>query len=639
MRSFIDKSGTPLSGSFLLFFIVILSTAIGAIVPSAIFEADASGINDTKHNLSISGPGPIRSLTENRICVFCHTPHNAYRLSGTALGSGLAAPEEYTYLPLWNHEVTDQPITGLYWSSTLKATLSQPTGPTKLCLSCHDGTVAIGAIVGGGNLGIQMKLRDYTPPAGSPNTNLGTDLSTHHPVSFPYAASLPNPELASIETLPGQITLEGDNEVHCTTCHNPHDNTYGNFLVMDNSSSQLCVACHLLTGWNVAAHNQCEDCHTPHFAVQPFGWPTGWLLNFSTDEGCLACHSEPIVHIAAAASPSSIQAASRISLTAARASQAVNIKRQSDKPSGHRMTPNARIMSQKEQLDTRRSWRKEVTCMGCHNPHSVNRRKASAPYASGMLDGVSGVDRDGIEVDSVTYEYEVCFKCHGDYSNDYPFVPRVIVSNIRLAMDRNNPSYHPVVEHARNPVIPSIPSSLEPSLSGGSMIYCTDCHRDDEGGARGPHGSSILPILGERYETTDGPTESYQRYALCYRCHNRDSILRDDSFKKNFLGKGGHSGHLADGAPCSACHDPHGIKDDGMSGSHTHLINFDTRIVSPAPGNQFPFFQDLGAFSGSCTLVCHGRTHVNEAYPQGGGISSQHRSTLWPAQKSIRNFR
>jgi hypothetical protein len=146
------------------------------------------------------------------------------------------------------------------------------------------------------------------------------------------------------------------------------------------------------------------------------------------------------------------------------------------------------------------------------------------------------------------------------------------------------------------------------------MITCTDCHRDDEGGSKGPHGSSYTPILGERYETADFTPENYQNYALCYRCHDRKSILNDESFGKKIATGGGHSGHLEKGAPCSACHDAHGIVDDGMSGSHTHLINFDTRIVNPKPGNPYPFFTDTGTFSGSCTLVCHGKLHDNLSY-------------------------
>jgi hypothetical protein len=168
----------------------------------------------------------------------------------------------------------------------------------------------------------------------------------------------------------------------------------------------------------------------------------------------------------------------------------------------------------------------------------------------------------------------------------------------------------------RNMNIPSIPSPFEPTMSPSVMIYCTTCHADDEGGSRGPHGSAFPPILRERYETNDNTPESYASYALCYRCHNRDSILRNDSFSR-------HSLHLSArvNAPCSACHDPHGIKDDFISGDHRHLMNFDTRIVFPVtpgtgvPSSTVPNYQSLGFRAGSCTLVCHGRTHVNQRYP------------------------
>jgi hypothetical protein len=154
------------------------------------------------------------------------------------------------------------------------------------------------------------------------------------------------------------------------------------------------------------------------------------------------------------------------------------------------------------------------------------------------------------------------------------------------------------------------------------MMYCTDCHRDDSGGSKGPHGSSFAPILRERYEITDGTPESLESYILCYRCHERTSILSDVSFRKKTgvtIGNGGgHSGHLAKGATCSACHDPHGVNPDNRpSGSHTHLINFDSQIVAPVirTPNSFPVFNDTGTFSGSCTLVCHGVTHNALSYP------------------------
>ena len=51
------------------------------------------------------------------------------------------------------------------------------------------------------------------------------------------------------------------------------------------------------------------------------------------------------------------------------------------------------------------------------------------------------------------------------------------------------------------------------------------------------------------------------------------------------------------------------------TGDHTHLINFDTRIVAPLPDGLPPSFKDNGSRSGSCTLVCHGVTHTALSYP------------------------
>jgi hypothetical protein len=138
-------------------------------------------------------------------------------------------------------------------------------------------------------------------------------------------------------------------------------------------------------------------------------------------------------------------------------------------------------------------------------------------------------------------------------------------------------------------------------------MNCQDCHNNadarSEGGAgpNGPHGSRFEYLLVERYETADFTAESASNYALCYRCHDRSSILGDESFSL-------HRVHVVDGrSPCSACHTAHGVS--GSASEHSHLINFDLSIV----GGRRQFV-DRGRFSGSCTLVCHGVDHVNFAY-------------------------
>jgi hypothetical protein len=232
-----------------------------------------------------------------------------------------------------------------------------------------------------------------------------------------------------------------------------------------------------------------------------------------------------------------------------------------------------------------------------------------------------------VAVKQATYEYEICLKCHGDYARDVPPVTRVVLTtNARLAFDPNNPSTHPVIDAGRNPNVPSIPSALSPTLTVSQVISCSTCHADDAGVSQGPHGSTYAPILRERYDLGDGTPEGLSVYALCYRCHERTSILNDASFRKKSSrttpSGGGHSGHLAARASCAACHDPHGIyvptgnvPGASITGDHTSLINFDVRTVAPVPGTPFPVFRRTGTFSGSCTLVCHGVTHDSWSYP------------------------
>src|SRR5689334_3432631 len=122
----------------------------------AALAAPADTVLSSKHNLSASGPGTVKASTETEVCIFCHTPHRETREQQLCNHSAYSA----TYTP-------DA-------SSALKPTLRQPTGSSRLCLSCHDGTVALGLINSRAGA-IQMQNGVTTMPSGQ--SNRGTDFS------------------------------------------------------------------------------------------------------------------------------------------------------------------------------------------------------------------------------------------------------------------------------------------------------------------------------------------------------------------------------------------------------------------------------------------------------------------------------
>jgi hypothetical protein len=235
-----------------------------------------------------------------------------------------------------------------------------------------------------------------------------------------------------------------------------------------------------------------------------------------------------------------------------------------------------------------------VECFDCHNAHQANADTANAPFVSGPLKGVSGVDISGAVVDPAQREFEICFKCHSSNS----FVTATAIARQISEVDKRrqfvptNPTYHPVAAAGQNPSVPS----LKTGYSVDSLIYCSDCHNSSDGvraggsGANGVHGSNYPSLLIERYEQDSYPEPYFEaNYALCWRCHDPGVLLAGGSF---------HDKHVkTEEAPCSACHDPHGISADVGPGS-TFLINFDTSIVDGATAVHDPVEQ-------TCTVSCH----------------------------------
>ncbi len=227
--------------------IVTIALTLGVFLASSSF----AGIAGSKHDLSSTGiNGNVDAtnalrVSNNEICVYCHTPHNANDAVSDA--------------PLWNKDLTTQTFTP-YDSTTLDATMGtggdEVTGVSLLCLSCHDGVTALDAygattrdvFQGNGNdvLGSAAGDVDWSGSLA----NLGTDLARTHPVSFVYQSAITNGDLGLNARADGNAVDNllfggtGDRKVECASCHDVHDDTNAPFLVMSNASSTLCLVCH-----------------------------------------------------------------------------------------------------------------------------------------------------------------------------------------------------------------------------------------------------------------------------------------------------------------------------------------------------------------------------------------------------------
>jgi len=562
---------------------VALVCAIAAVWGFAfrVWPASQESIVSSPHNLSLSGPGPVKSLSETEICIFCHVPHRA------------GVP------PLWNRELSQAGYI-TYKSSTAKAQPGQPTGASKLCLSCHDGTIAVGRLLsrpGGAPMGTAERIRG--------RKNLGTDLSNDHPISMSYSqAQTGRP--GGFKALPGPygpVALDPTGQVQCTSCHDPHNNGYGDFLVMDNREGRLCLMCHDVRNWGSCSHNlstarwngagpnpwpytpyedvhtnACANCHTMHDA----GGPEHLLYYLKEADTCYSCHNGSVAP--------------------------KDLRRDFESPFRHRV--EAAIGSRPK--PTGREYRVTRSgCTDCHNPHAANTMDGVKPNVSGALAGVSGMSATGGIMSEARYEYEVCYKCHSaaaEYSVTRLIRRDRMFSSLRDKFNPSAASFHPVQGVGRNANVPS----LIPPLSPSSLVSCTDCHRTDSAGPNavmGPHGSKNRFLLALPYQTGDMVTESQQAYALCYECHDRMSIISDRSFTE-------HNRHVVRvRAPCSVCHDAHGIsRSEGTFVHNAHLINFDTTVVRRDLVTQRLEYTAEGFQKGACYLSCHGVNHSPHSY-------------------------
>lgn len=243
---------------------VIVVCLVVMLVPAMAWaQAPGSGIAGTDHDFSGIG-NPATGL-----CTFCHTPHRAI-----------------STLLLWNHTLSTQnfqwDVTQTTAGTTFPTIVGDTyTGPTAKCLSCHDGTVAVGDVAWWleGKPGTPLDNTTHAWPdafnVGATDGVLGS-MKGNHPVAMPYpyqnVANTYNgsttglgAELTEWQADPTALNIRLFNDasgavsagpvalktgIECSSCHDPHNKASVEDLFLrgtlgGNTTAYICLKCHV----------------------------------------------------------------------------------------------------------------------------------------------------------------------------------------------------------------------------------------------------------------------------------------------------------------------------------------------------------------------------------------------------------
>ena len=594
-----------------------------ALITAPAVAGSKQALIGSQHDLGSTGAGPVTSGASNS-CIFCHAPHNVLP----------------TVTPLWDHQLSSQTYT-VYTSSTYSSGSQTPaSGSSKLCLSCHDGTVAVGLTISKGSIATSGTM--------STSDVLGTNLSSGHPVSMApandgqLAASLfsnpPSTKDASVQLVSGKV--------ECTTCHDPHtpnnDPVVPMFLSRSNSSGTLCLACHdptraqpnALNGWLSGSHGTATNSAAPSLGLGAYGTVAG--------NACSNCHGTHQNPVGARNLKGAEEAACSPCHSGTNVVPALrNVMGDLSKTYSHPVASVSGVHNPTESLPVNAA--RHAECPDCHNPHAGSAQTGIAlpPTVQAALSGVNGYDATGSQRPATT-EYQICIKCHGDSTNKpqnssymtygrtpsryprgampagYPVPPPVPPDQYNTRLQFTSTIGHNVmgtsVVTTANTTLRAYVLNIDGTnntsrpLTKTSQLYCTDCHSNDQArslkgtGANGPHGSAyphLLQMNLYQEPAGGGSGNTTAGRALCNKCHNL-SVLPSP-----------HGNHGSYG--CTTCHDPHGVI-GGSASSNRAMINFDTAIVSAGTTYFGYFYNGTGSGQKGCYLRCHGQSHSPLTY-------------------------
>lgn len=255
----------------------VLLLAVVALAPAVAWAAAGAGLQGTAHDFSNKAvTGGNKEQFTTGLCTFCHTPHRAIQSQ-----------------VLWNHTLSS--ATFKWDVSTTTAGTSYPQlvgdtykGPTTKCLSCHDGSVAIGDVAwfGEGKPAVALDTTKHAWPdafnVGARDGNTGS-MKGNHPVAMPY------PNWNGASSTYNSITTGNGSDANITRAEWQANPESLNIRLYNDDGAGFITAGPVASKTGI----ECSSCHDPHNKASKddmFLRGTISSNGYTTDYICLKCH-------------------------------------------------------------------------------------------------------------------------------------------------------------------------------------------------------------------------------------------------------------------------------------------------------------------------------------------------------------
>jgi len=239
-------------------FLAWLLAAIALVTMPAI----AGSLVGSKHDLTSlnerAGVDAMSGLAFNDYgdpCIYCHIPTDGSDPAPNAAPGKMQIENWNRYMPQGEFQRYKRP--------SMTAKMGELGPQSLLCLSCHDGTMAVDMVVNkpngwttsddaplhmrldkGGGLERCTQCHDGTTAHRMDTAVIGRNLMDDHPIGIAYPGLFDNPDFfrpGADGRFRNGVRLF-DQQVECATCHNVHDPDISPFLRVE--PSELCITCH-----------------------------------------------------------------------------------------------------------------------------------------------------------------------------------------------------------------------------------------------------------------------------------------------------------------------------------------------------------------------------------------------------------